>query len=432
MTSTVAAVPSGLSLSGSAQRAAAPPIGHHGGQAVAADIAPQPRSSILFVHPSDEAYGADRILLSVVGAAVADGLRARVLLPDDTSPGWLTDRLREMGVPVNRGPLAPARRRYLTVRRLPAFIAMLVTGARFVRAEARDLNAGIVYVNTSALLTAALVGRPGGARLVWHVHELVTRPRILAWIFRCAPVLTADRVIAISDAVRHHITPAGLGKGKVVRIYNGVDPTTFGLPSTRRPDQPRVAFIGRLNRWKGYEFFLSAASRVAPEFPAARFQFYGSPPGGEEWRTGALAADVERLGMAARTDIAGFQHDLPSLLRAIDVVVVPSQWPEPFGLSLLEAMSAGCAVIAANHGAAPELVEDRLSGLLVSPHDVQALARALRSLLLDPELRQSLGARARERASAFSERSFVSEIQRVLLELDPAAANRVPADRSVG
>lgn len=379
------------------------------------------------MHPSDEAYGSDRIFLKTVAAAQSSGRAVRVLLPDDTAAGWLSDRLGQIGVPVRRGPLAPARRRYLRIVALPAYVGSLVRAARFVRSEARGLRAGIIYVNTSSLLAAALVGRPGRARLVWHVHELVLRPRVLAWAFRWAPVITADRVIAISEAVRAHLTPGGIGKHKVVRIYNGIEPFSPVGPARRDPHHPRVAFIGRLNRWKGYDVFLHAVSLVAAEFPSAEFHFLGSPPPGEEWRVDDLSAEVERLGLADRTTIAGFRDDLPDLLGGLDVVAAPSVWPEPFGLVLLEAMSAGCAVVASNHGAAPELVEDGRSGLLVRPSDAEALAQALRTLLGNPGLRARLGVEARERASRFTDAAYVSAIQRLLVELDGPAAGQARA-----
>lgn len=380
------------------------------------------RGSILFAHPSDEAYGADRVFLMSVRAAMADGRRVSVLLPDDTPPGWLTEQLLEIGVPVKRGPLAPARRRYLGIRSLPRFFRNLVLAARFIRREAGAVDATVIYVNTSALLVAAFVGRPGMARLVWHIHELVTRPRHMAWLFRCTPVLSADRVIAISETVRRHVTPAGLGRHKVIRVYNGLDILPYRSVARRSPSHPRVAFVGRLNRWKGYEVFLEAIAQVAGEFPAVRFEFFGAPPVGEEWRAPALVREIERQGLTSSANVMGFHHDIPRLLSSVDVLVVPSLWPEPFGLALLEGMAAGCAVVASSHGAASELLEDGRSGLLVPPGDSTALAGRLRILLRDASLRRRLGAKAQARASHFSEEAFVAGIQSILSTFDRPAA----------
>ena len=80
---------------------------------------------ILFLHPSDEQYGADRVLRAAVTGMRDRGHAVRVLVADDSSPGWLSERLAADGIEVRRGPLAPARRRYLTLWGLPGFVADL-------------------------------------------------------------------------------------------------------------------------------------------------------------------------------------------------------------------------------------------------------------------------------------------------------------------
>lgn len=374
--------------------------------------------SVLFLHPSDEAYGADRMLLGSVAAALSDGRQVRVLLADDSEPGWLSDQLQQLGAQVEHGPLAPARRRYLAVRALPRFVVALVRAAMFVRAEVRGFRADIVYVNTTALLVGALIGRPRKARVIWHVHELVTQPRPIAWVFRWAPSLTADLVIAVSDAVQAHVTLGRRSARRILRIYNGIDTAQYGRRTRRSKRNPRVVFIGRLNRWKGYELFVDAAAAVAPEFPDARFQIFGSPPAGESWRLEALRDATSRDGPASRVEFGGFRDDIPVLLETVDIVVVPSLWPEPFGLSVLEAMAAGCAVIASNHGAAPELIQHGGTGLLFEPGNGVQLAQCIRALLGDPARTRSLGSRARRRAQMFTLAAYVSAIQRVYKVLE--------------
>jgi glycosyltransferase involved in cell wall biosynthesis len=272
----------------------------------------------------------------------------------------------------------------------------------------------IVHLNTSALLVGTILGRPGGARVVWHVHEIVIRPRLLSWVFRLAPTLTADRVVAISRAVRDHISPGGLGRRKVTIVWNGIEDRP--AVALQVGAAPVVAFIGRLNRWKGYEVFVEAVARIAPQFPRTRFMVAGDPPPGEEWRTNALINWLARLGIADRIEMVGFQRDVRALLDRISVVVTPSTWPEPFGLVTLEAMAAGRAVIASAHGGALDLIEEGSSGLLIPPGDPHALATAITTLLNDPALRIRLGTAARHRAQTnFSSDGFVSGIERVYL-----------------
>ena len=366
--------------------------------------------SVLFVHPSDEAYGADRVLLRMATGLAARGWRTRVLLSDDQAPGWLSAQLAEAGIAVARGPLAPARRRYLRPLGLPGYVRRLVRARRWIRSQASAFGAAVVHVNTSALLVGALIGRPGGARLAWHVHEIVVRPRLAAWAFRLAPVLAADRVIAISTAVRDHVSPHGFRRGRIDVVPNGLEER----PVVDRPagGPPVVAFVGRLNRWKGYEVFVDAAARLAPEFPDARFVVAGDPPEGEAWRSDALRARLASLGLTDRVEVAGFEPDVPALLDRVDVVAVPSTWPEPFGLVTLEAMRAGRPVAATAHGGTVDLVDEGRTGLLVPPGDAVALASAIATLLRDPGLRGRMGAAARARFMAgFTLATFLDGIE---------------------
>lgn len=370
---------------------------------------------VLFLHGSDEAYGADRILLDVIVGLSKHGWPIHVLLPDDVAPGWLSASLAAAGIPVERLPLAVARRRHFRLSALPAYVGELSRARRTIRRRARRVKACIIHVNTSALPVAAILGRPGGARLVWHVHEIIVRPRPIAWLFRLLPPLTANRVIAVSAAVRSHLTPLGLFGRRVVTVRNGLaarEPAP--MPGLRRENRRLVAFVGRLNRWKGYELFVDAVTRVADRHPDVDFVVAGDAPPGEAWRTDDLDRRIAEAGLGGRIRALGLVPDGASVSEAADIVVIPSTWPEPFGLVALEAMRAGRAVVAAAHGGIPEIVEDQVSGVLVPPGDVAALASAIGSLLDDPQRMAALGAAARDRVeTVFAVDRTVDEVERV-------------------
>jgi glycosyltransferase involved in cell wall biosynthesis len=119
----------------------------------------------------------------------------------------------------------------------------------------------------------------------------------------------------------------------------------------------------------------------------------GDPFGDGEAR---LRAEAGRHALGTRARFLGIRHDVPDLLGASDLFVLPSLW-EGLGLVFLEAMAVGLPVVASNVSAIPEVVEDGVSGWLVDPGDAPALARALSSALADPAERRRRGEAGRQR-----------------------------------
>lgn len=366
------------------------------------------RPDILFLHGSDQMFGSDRVLLSAVDAATAEGMSVRVLLPDDEDEGWLSSELLARGVETRKAPLAPSRRRYAQPSQLPRYLVSLLHAVRTIRAEA--VSAGIVHINTSELIAASAIRRQSGRRLIWHVHELITAPQPAAWFFRVLPMVAADEVVAISQAVAANLLAAPMRRAQLHCVLNGIPPRPIGRQA-RDDSAPLCLYAGRLNRWKGYELFVEAVSMVATEHPSARFMVAGSPPAGEEWRRDALRRQITELELEGRLEFVGLCEDVPALFDLASVVVVPSRLPEPLGLVTLEAMRSGCAVIASAHGGTLEIITHDHDGLLVPPDDAAALAGALRRLLSDTTLRRRLAEAAIERVREdFSEERFKSEI----------------------
>ena len=375
--------------------------------------------TVLVLHPSDEAYGADRVLLDLVRGLTARGWRFVVLLPDEVPVGWLSARLSEAGAIVERAPLAVARRRVLGILTIPGYVASLLRARRAVRGVARRVDARIIHLNTSALLVGAIIGRLTGLGTVWQIHEIVARPRLLAWMFRAAPGLGADAVIVVSDAVRQHLLTLPWRRGRVVRILNGI--AAVGprpMAGLRSGNGPLIAYVGRLNRWKGYEVFVEAVAQISERYPTADFVLAGDPPFGEEWRAESLRQDAAAAGVTGRLRLLGHVPDGAAVCSAADIVAVPSTSPDPLPTVVLEGMRAGCAVVVSAHGGAPEMIEDGVSGILVPPGDAVALARAIAGLLDDPGRRERIGSAARERVRAeFSVERMLDQVERVYLDL---------------
>lgn len=352
---------------------------------------------LLFVHPSDELYGSDRVLLELVRRLDRRRFEPRVLLSTDVPyAGRLTARLAADGVPVERIRIGVLRRRIL---RSPASLGrylldVLVSTARIARLLSRE-RVDVVHANTVTVLPAAFAAVLTGRRLVWHLHEIVgERPGRAALLGLVR--LLSDRLVVVSEAARQALGRAG--RGESVAVVPNAVPDRGLLPGPSDP--PVVAYIGRLSDRKGPFLVLEAAARLAARHPGARWVFEGDEFGGGGDVLLRLVSRATELGIADRVEFRPFREDVTPLMGEALAVVSPSVLPESFGLVLLEAMTAGRAVVASDHGGPRELVVDGETGLLVPPGDAAALARALGTLLDDPGRAAAMGRAARERALA--------------------------------
>ncbi len=146
--------------------------------------------------------------------------------------------------------------------------------------------------------------------------------------------------------------------------------------------------MGTYEARKGHEFLLDAFVKVARQVPAARLLVCGF----------GYPAEVERVkqavharGLDQQVVLEGFREDVPDLLAASSLLLVPSQSSESFGLTIIEAMSHAVPVIATRVGGMPEVQQDGRGGYLVEPDDVDGLAHRMLDLLGDESLRQAQG-----------------------------------------
>jgi glycosyltransferase involved in cell wall biosynthesis len=211
-------------------------------------------------------------------------------------------------------------------------------------------------------------------------------------------------------------------------VHNGIDAAPFDAVSDASaracraelgiaPGVPVVVHAGRFHHWKGQQVLLEAL--VHERRPVACF--VGAPLFGEDAFAAGLRAEAERLGVSDRVRWLGFRDDVARLMRAADVVVHSSVYPEPFGRVVVEAMLARTPVVAARAGGVPEIVTDGETGWLVTPGDPVALAVAIGEVLDDPARAQAVAARANADArERFTRDAMVRGVRAALVSLDRA------------
>jgi len=370
--------------------------------------------TVLFIHPSDEMYGADRILLRVLEALEGQILPV-VVLPIDTDPGALSVELDRRGILVLRRNVPVLRRRYLSARGAVHLGVSTLWGIVELVRTGRQVGCTLVHTNTSAVLVGPLVALLLRVEHIWHIHEIVEKPRLLAVLIARITGWYSCKVVAISAAVAARIRLDG---GRVTNVI--LNPAPEGRDPGLPPEGvPVVLMAGRVNGWKGHDVFVSACELLHQEGLRAVYEIVGGPVPGRTELFDRLRVRVARIDAHAdwiRFD--GWTDAMPARITQASIVVLPSTGPEPLNITALEAMALRRPVIATRTGGLPEVVVEGETGLLVPIGDERALADAIRRLVEDPVLSDQMGRAGYERARAvFSLQAFNTAWQAVYREV---------------
>lgn len=370
---------------------------------------PQP---ILFIHHANDMYGADIGLLHSIKSLDRQKYFPIVILPSDMPTGMLSLELESLGVEYHFAALGILRRKYLKPLAFLPLAIELLKGIAYVRSTARDRRVALVYTNTFVTVSGAIGGTLAGVPVLWHIREILAMPRPVRWLLYKMLSLCADRVVCISKAVRDSVLKEApkLARKSVV-LYNAVSVAAsngagqgiglreeLGVPQ----DALFVGMVGRISHWKGQEILAEAAALVLQSHPEVHFVAVGSYFADESHYLDKLKLLITSLGLEGSFHLVDYRSSVTDVYRALDVFVLPSVKPEPFGRVTVEAMMQGRAVIATNHGGTVELIDDGVTGMLVPPADPKALAAAIELLLADRPLREKMG----QAAAIYAQENF--------------------------
>jgi glycosyltransferase involved in cell wall biosynthesis len=249
-----------------------------------------------------------------------------------------------------------------------------------------------------------------------HVSIAIGRRRAL--VYRLA-----DRIITSGESVRSIVIAAGIAPERVVSISAGVDGDRFhpGVSGVAVRDElglgkaPVVGLVANVRGSKGHNVFLEAARDVLAREPRARFLIVGDGVGFDE-----VSRRVRDMGLEASVRLTGFRRDIPEVMAALDVLVLPSIRSEAIPQVIPQALAVGTPVVASTVGGSPELIRDGENGRLVPPGDASALAGAILALLADPDRARAMAlagqALIRERYSIDATMARTTAVYRELLE----------------
>jgi glycosyltransferase involved in cell wall biosynthesis len=225
-------------------------------------------------------------------------------------------------------------------------------------------------------------------------HVTIAIPRRRGLVYRLA-----DRVITSGEAAARIVAAAGVPAARIVAIAPGVDTARFhpGVSgqSVRRElgvdAAPLVGLVANIRGSKGHNVFLEAARAVLTARPSTRFLIVGDGIGFDDVRR-----RVESLGLDTAVRMTGFRRDIPEVMAALDVLVLPSIRSEAASQVIPQALAVGTPVVATDVGGSGELIRDRQTGRLVPAADATALAGAILECLTDPEAARTMARRGQD------------------------------------
>jgi glycosyltransferase involved in cell wall biosynthesis len=282
---------------------------------------------------------------------------------------------------------------------------------RFVR----ENDVRVVYLTDRPACSPlhTLLKRAGVRHIVVHDHSSGALPRpkgikrLAKWMYARIPTLCADVVVTVSDFVRERdIAASMLPSRRVLTVWNGIPLPAAAAPRSHRlrdlagvsEDDTVLACCCRASPVKGVHHLLHAFTRAF-----ARLESAGVRPILVYIGDGPQLAELETIRdsspVSGSIRFLGYQPAASALLADADACVVPSVWEDALPLGVMEPMAHGKPVIASAVGGIPEMIEHRVTGLLVAPSDEDALASAIVELLTDPGLGKRLGTAARRRVA---------------------------------
>jgi spore coat protein SA len=285
----------------------------------------------------------------------------------------------------------------------------------------------VVYLHNEPNLLLFLQKRHG-QKFILHMHNDHLSMRLFRPFYRRA-LAKADVVLCISDYIRKQAVghfPEYADRFRVV--LNATDPEIFkpyGVEAVHQlegivhieADKRYLLYAGRLTSVKGVHVLIEAFREIHRRMPDVRLIITGSSFFGGAAKT---AYEQELINLAEPVNDAivftGYlSHDkLKYLYSAADIVTFPSIWPEPFGLVMLEAMASGTCLLASAVGGIPEVVENGSDGILVAPADADALARAVCTILDNPEKMRRMETAARQKIiTSFTWGRLINELETV-------------------
>lgn len=344
---------------------------------------------ILFVHPSVELYGADKILLYILEILNKNQHELTVLLPKN---GVLVEHIKNISSNIqviinNDLPIVHSKLKFKEYLELPKKVF-------FIQKLFPKKSFDLVYCNT--LATTLLLYTRWSKKHTIHIHEIIEK-RILNFIFSLLICLRTKKVICVSKKVKDNLyfsTPYTI-------IHNGIPDISKDSIPNRISDMVNFVLPGRFMPKKGQWFLLDALQLLPKTYlKQIRVALYGSAPPNRPQLQINLRDEICKRNLNDIVIIKPFTSDISEIYTSADVILVPSLMADPFPTTVLEALMFSKPIICTNNGGAIEILDDKYAKI-IHPNNKEEFAESLMFFIDKKEKIYEMGKEARKKYEAY-------------------------------
>jgi glycosyltransferase involved in cell wall biosynthesis len=378
--------------------------------------------NILFIHQSADLYGSDKTLLYLV-KSIKDIANPIVVLPEE---GLLTEELKKSNIEYFIIPVIKVSRQLFLSFDAVKMPFIIFSALRTLKKKLANRTIDIVHSNTLAVFLGAIYSKRYGIDHIWHIHEIIKHPKIVANSYPFLVDWFSDFVVFNSYASAEHlylVKPNLKSKSKVIHnglnrevAFSTIEEQTIlrqSLFKTIDNSSTIIGLVGRINKHKGHRLLLNTFEELIKSGTNNIYLlFIGSTIKSQKYLLEELKNEIKIKNLQDIVTIVDFQKDLWKYYDSIDIVLVPTTDPEPFGLVAIEGMLSKKPVIASNHGGIIEIVINKETGLLFEPNNQIELKRAIETLINNRDLLISFGEKGEKRAKLkFSLEKYIEDFK---------------------
>lgn len=347
----------------------------------------------------------------------------RVAMPFTSDTKSIFEDLKKRGLPVDNLDISE---KGVLITKWISEILQFIRTFMYLRKQSPDIVHVVLPWPTRATwaIFAAVLSGAGvvvSFGLVGKIKSPFLKKRILVWCKN-----RGSRWIAKSENNRQILSDVlGVKKDDINVVYNGVSSSKFSFDSAKRKalrnkylnelvleeNSKIITTVARLRKRKGYEYLFDAIPYIVNRYPHIHFLWCGDGEPKEDLKTQLLEKSIEK-----NVHMLGYRKDIPQLLAASDIFVLPTLLEGGQSFALAEAMLVGLPCVATDVSGIPEVIKNEKNGLLVHPKEPRELADAIIRLLDNPKFALLLGSNAKERAKDFSEEKMIERTFRIYKE----------------